>query len=157
MKKKLQIRTNFSEVTAEIRAVLESDLDTRNLSTVAMRVLNNHPKVAGTDADFHLCCSFRAVRNEVSRLLNQRKLDPQAREDTPMQFEFEHLKAGYNIERDHQQLHLPLEQLTFDELLLKAEEYDAMSSSLRAEAAELRRYAAQKFPDQYAAENRPSA
>jgi hypothetical protein len=139
-RRQFAIETKFGEVTAEIGAVIERT-PIRDMDVLASRVLNNHPEVRGKDADFHLCCAFRAIRHEVRQQLNQRKFEGSApQQGTFVTDGFEYLKAGYAVERDGHQLHLVLDQLTDRELLAKADEYDSMSDSLRKEASELRRY-----------------
>jgi hypothetical protein len=136
----IQFATSFDEIAAEVRAVIERHGAQRNLGVLASLVVNNHPDVKGRDRDFHLCGSFRAIRTEIIHQLNKRRRKP-----TPEQADF-CLKEAYNVTRDEAQLHLPLEELTFEELMEKADEYTAGGQSLLAEAEALRRYAFEKFP-----------
>lgn len=130
----------FSEVTAEIRAVIESlDEGPKDIGALTSRVLANHPNVSGVDADFHLCCSFRAVRHEVRQQLNRTRPDDTIAAQLSLAG-FEHLQGSYDIERDGSEKHVPIAEATDEELLAKADAYDAQSAAMREHASELRRY-----------------
>lgn len=144
-RKPLVFKTSFAEIVAEVRAVIERHGAQRDLGVLAAIVVNNHPRISGQDRDFHLCASFRAIRKEIVDQLNRYHRHGAAR--TAMQDDFASLKEGYNIERNGEQLHLRLEELTFEEIMAKADEYDALSRALVEEARELRRYALGKWPE----------
>jgi hypothetical protein len=143
--KKLVIESRWEDIAAEVSAVLERNGAQPDLTVLASIALNNHPKVRGKDADWHLCASFRALRKEISDQLNRRrrKADPEAE----AQMEFECLKQSYNVDRDGRQLNLGLEVLTFEEIMATVKQYRAQIKTMGDEADALQRYAFQKFPE----------
>ena len=132
----------FSDVAAEIRAVVESlkSDNKRDLTVLSLRVLNNHPHVNGTDVEFHKCCALVAIRHEIRQQLNSIRATDD--DEAQMPLEFVHLQASYAIERNGSDQHVALADATNDELLLKSQQYRTMGSALYAHADELLRYVA---------------
>jgi hypothetical protein len=130
----------FAKVRQEIRELLNAMLergDTEFCATrIAHAIMAAHPKCDGDDADFHLCCSYEGIRDEVRDQLNKLK------HPTPqLTLEgFQYLQRLYDIERGGEQMHVPIEAMTDDELEAKAKEHYARGATEYAHGDELMRY-----------------
>jgi hypothetical protein len=133
------------ELTAEINEAIESLLAKGSTVVVAWLVqliLKNHPDEAATD--FSQCARYEFVNDEVGRCVRKFK-EPEPDELAQLTLPgFKRLQKAYRITRDDDQIIVPIEAMTDDELLAKAEEHDLMSKGHRTHAREIRRYVSQR-------------
>lgn len=143
---------NAESLTAEIRAII-SDLEQRNERKVpdwiTSAVLKKHPlpkSMPEDDADFALLCEHAHVRSTVGKVLGRPKLEVNAAPDPQLVLEgFEHLQKEYVVTAESgAKVSIPIEQISDDQLLEKADELDATSITLAAHAVEMRRYVAER-------------
>jgi hypothetical protein len=130
----------FREVSAECRSFVENlDMSRRHdLALLTSKLMRAHSDISGKDAEFHLCCSYRALRHELREQLNRYR--PPA-EDRQLTFEgFPYLQQSYVLKREGVEVSVPTDQASDDELLGKADEYESMGETLIAHALDIRRY-----------------
>lgn len=139
-----QEKYQMSDVRDEIKTLVHGKIkrkETLDADLMTDEVLSRHPIAEWDDSSFYLCCSQRAVREEVRREIA--KLVPSDDEEVNRQMilpGFERLQTYYMIHRNGAQLGLPIELITDDELLAKAEEHGAHALGHKMHADEIRRY-----------------
>lgn len=99
---------------------------------------------SGEGADFWLWTGYQHVRRIVTRRINKRAGPSADVPDKPQLvlhgFEREHLQDYYVVERENEEVGVPVTQLTDAEIDTKIEEKRAMGAACYAHADELRRF-----------------
>lgn len=127
-----------NEIGAKIEWLRENNGPELHPNWIAKAIMDDHSDIQGTDADFHLCCSYAIVRKEVTQQINQTETDPKV---TQLALDgFAHLQHYYVIERSGERLAVRVDNLTDTELDGKAGEYDSMGRTCLEHADEIRRY-----------------
>ncbi|WP_233866732.1 hypothetical protein [Paraburkholderia adhaesiva] len=143
---------NAESLTAEIKQIIR-DLESRNERKVpdwiTNVVLKKHPlpkNMPDDDADFALLCEHAHVRSTVGQVLGRPKLEVNPTPNPQLILEgFEHLQKEYVVTAEHgAKVSVPIEQISDEQLLEKADELDATSLTLAAHAVEMRRYVAER-------------
>lgn len=113
-----------------------------NPTWIAHTICKGHePGLAqNDDAEFWRTCGYSDCRREVTRCINRRAGDaPERREQIAMPG-FEHLQAYYVVERGGEELGIPVDLLSDDELLAKAAHYRKMGAACFAHADDIDRF-----------------
>lgn len=137
------------DLTTEIREILDQAM--RGLPTsasfIALEIVERHPFPAGwegADRDFAKLCVHGHVRNEVHNVLRamRNQQDEGAGSEQLVMEGFSRLQRVYIIEHDGDYKCCAIDALSDNQLLAKAEEYDAMAHGCAEHANEIRRYVA---------------
>lgn len=92
-------------------------------------------------SDFWRHSGYKATRDEVRRCINRRIGDQPGAADRQMVFDgFEQLQRYYMVDRDGDQIGVPVQELTDEEIEGKAATYRSMGAACFAHADELDRY-----------------
>jgi hypothetical protein len=143
-----------SELKNEILEVIQKTITERRPASsawIAMEICNNHPlpdEWSGDDYEFWMMCGTSGVQSKVRAVVNQLKNEQDKGEqlDLPgiLKAGFKHLQEAYFIanQSDEQSIPilLPLDQMTDEQIDVKAEEYERMAIGCQEHADELRRY-----------------
>ncbi len=107
-------------------------------------ILDNHPLPAhftGAHREFTDVCRWEHARSAIRRAVNRYKVTDEQQESKQLVLRgFEHLQRGYLVTRNKQQVLVPTELLTDDELEDKALEYERMAEGCRSHAKEIRQF-----------------
>jgi hypothetical protein len=135
-----------TDLTNEVNDYLNSlDDNTQAVpSWITQDIVKNHSDLFGSDKDFALLCVYGHVRRTVTSAMGRYKLKPE--EPNPLQMELD-LKPGYKrlqkrylVDRDGEQVGVPVEMLTDEEINQKLGELESMAQGCFEHADELRRY-----------------
>jgi hypothetical protein len=97
------------------------------------------------DVAFWRFCGYTLTRKLTTDCINDLSKPNGSRSHVaPFLPGFQHLQRHYVITRDGEDVEVPTGQLTVDELLEKADQYDRNAGTLVEHARELRRYAAMR-------------
>lgn len=136
-----------SEIDTEILAIIESRM-TSSLDVAGPwlihEVVNQHPNIEGDDEDFYRCCAFGHVAARVREALRREAQRDNSEDRQLLLPGWSHLHRRYSIERNDQQMIVPIEAMTDLELEKKAAEYIRQSDGLRSHADEINRYRMQR-------------
>lgn len=130
----------------EIHAALDS-LATEQKPWVAQwianAICNSHADgLADNDhKEFWRHCAYMNCRDEVRRCINMRAGDQPEQEGEQIKlFGWQHLHAYYVVNRDGEDIGVPINDLTDEEMEAKAESYRKMAATCYAHAEELDRF-----------------
>lgn len=102
-------------------------------------IVRNKSDIEGGDVEFYRVCAFTHVRDVVKRCVG--KYDAKPKSDAQLTLDgFEHLQVAYSVERSGQVVLVPVDQLSDEEIELRAAEYDKMARGCIGHAEELRAY-----------------
>jgi len=139
---------NQSDIDREIDDLIQSNISVGvpiNASWLTHAIIEKHPQVSGADVDFYQLCAFGHVRNTVRNCLRAWKGDSA---ETPEQLRlpgYDRLQKAYLIEREEEQVIVPIAECTYSELKAKIAEYRRMAEGCLTHADELERYLAGKI------------
>lgn len=123
-----------------IRDFIQSKLDAGLIlraEWVTAEIIATKDEPDCADADFYLICARNHVAEIVKRCIG--KYSPKPVTDDQLKLPgFEHLQKAYQVERDGVRLLIPTDQVTDEELLARAQEYDAMAAGCTGHALEIR-------------------
>jgi hypothetical protein len=88
--------------------------------------------------------AYTNTRHAVTARINKRERGEDGAEREPFLPGYEFLQRRYVVVREGESVEVPTPQLTVEELLAKADQYDANANTMSLHARELRRYAAQR-------------
>jgi hypothetical protein len=92
------------------------------------------------DSDFFRACAYVHVKDVVKRVVG--KYDSGPASDAQYVLEgFQHLQKAYTVQRQGQNILVPVDQLSIEEIEARADEYDTMAAGCVAHAKELRFFA----------------
>lgn len=140
-----------SDLTAEIQDVLETMADTRAWAAewITHAVLARHQDFQGEDSDFYLCMARHHVHTAVRKHLNRFKLKPEIEPDRQILLEgFQRLQQRYVIMENDEETFVRIQDLTRQQLLMKARELYAMGAGCYEHGDEIMRFVADKFGDE---------
>lgn len=102
-------------------------------------IVTSYGHISGDGAEFYRACARDSVYRIVKRTVD--KYAEKARETDQLTLSgFEYLQSAYTVERGDERVLVPLERLTDQELLSRADEYVTQSESLIEHAKELQLY-----------------
>ena len=137
-----------TDVTREIRGMVQDRIDAGEIIRVdwfTTEILSMKDKIEGDDADFYIACGVDFIKESVKRCIGDYK--PKAALITDAQIVmdgFDHMQKAYTFDRDGEQVLVPVDMLTSDEIESRARELEAMAKGCIAHARELRAYAASR-------------
>lgn len=132
---------NGSELTHLVEEAANTKLDAGGSISkpwLAQEIVNAQEPPEGESADFYIACAYHAVSDIIGRFIRRMKDSPGA--EQLVLPGYKHLQRRYAIDRDGPAI-VPLEEMTVDEMLKKANELDAFAEGAREHAEELRAYA----------------
>jgi len=133
---------NEQSITTEIRKFIADKISNSEpviIPWLITEILDRKNDIGGGDLPFYLTCTRKAVSEIVRKCVG--KYDTTPNNDAQIVLPgFEHLQVAYPVERDGQQVLVPVNQLSDDELEQRAKEYDTMARSCRLHAREIRDY-----------------
>lgn len=131
-----------SSINAEIHKTIDGKIDAGavvQVHWIAQEVLAKHDSIQGDDADWYRVCTFKEVCRIAKAAIGKYKADDTTEQQ--MLFPgFKHLCRAYPIERDGDQVLVPIEQCTDAELQARADELDKMAKGCRDHAREIRQF-----------------
>lgn len=107
---------------------------------ITQTVMLAHGNVAGSDADWLIANARRHVRASVQKVISRYKASEQDGDPQMVLEGFERLQKAYLIEREGDQLIVPITQMTAPELMARAFEYRRMAAGCEEHAREIERY-----------------
>lgn len=137
-----------TEIRRELQAVIDQRVaanETVRLSWLVKQVLADHD-VSAFD-DFLGYCANATVTREAGAVIRKMKggeADEVERDRQAVLPGFARLQVRYVFERDNEQIVVPLELMTNEEVDAKADELEAMADGCRIHALELRDYLRQR-------------
>lgn len=133
-----------TDVTTEIRRLVQERISggiTIRVEWFTQEILHKKDRIEGDDADFYVACAVDFIKDTVKRCIGE--YAPRAATITDKQIVmdgFDHLQKAYTIQRDGEQLLVPVQFLSDAELEARAAEYEAMARGCIAHAKEIRAY-----------------
>ena len=125
---------------SDVRDFIQSKLDAGIIlraEWVTAEIIAGKQEPDCEDADFYLICARKHVSDIVKRCIGKYS----AKHTTDEQLKlpgFEHLQKAYQVDRSGVRLLVPTDALSDDELLARADEYDAMAAGCTGHALEIR-------------------
>lgn len=128
----------YSDVRDFIQGKLDAGLILR-VDWVTAEIIADRDEPECADADFYLICARNHVADIVKRCIG--KYSPKPSTDEQLKLPgFEHMQKAYQVDRQGIRLLVPTDALTDAELLLRADEYDAMAAGCVGHALEIREF-----------------
>lgn len=131
-----------NEINALLNELAESGQEWR-APMIAHEVCNRHTEglAPSRDREFWRYCGYVHVRAEVTRCINRRAEDRPGETDPQYTLPgYQHLHAYYVVERDGEEVGVPVHDLTEIEIAAKVALYRRMGDACHAHADELVRY-----------------
>lgn len=114
---------------------------------IAQAVVERHSNISGLDRDFYVLCAWAHIRVSVRRVLRTYRGNPRNTEDQLRLPGHEGLQRAYLTERDKEEVIVPVDQLTEEELLQKESELRRMAVGCDTHANELKRYRIARYAE----------
>lgn len=129
-----------AEITDFVRDLIAQQQPVKT-DWVVHGLMQQHQGLEGEDAPFYLTCAYGFVRTRVRGVLRKLGLVVELDDDTqPALPGWQHLQQAYVVERDQASHIVPIEQMSFEEIMAKADEYRVMGQGCFSHADELVRY-----------------
>lgn len=129
-------------INQELAAIIDRQIrqnQTAHLSWIVQEFIKRHNNISGQDKDLYTFALSGLVKDRAKRII--RKFDSDIEEiQASLLPGHEYLKVAYSIERHGEQVLVPIEQCTNDELLARADEFDRNAKGLKDHARELRMF-----------------
>jgi hypothetical protein len=134
---------NYENVASEIRKFIADKIaqgDHIVVEWLTNEIVSSKSNIEGEDAPFYRTCAYSYVKDVVKRSVG--KYDKRAPETDKqiVMAGFDHLQVAYTVERSGDVVLVPVDQVTDDELLARALEYDAIAEGCINHAQEIRSY-----------------
>lgn len=137
---------NDAALMSEIETMVQGGINAGEVVAAAWithGVMMNHSEAEGRDADWLTGNARRHVRACVQKVLGRYKASESVEGDPQLALPgFSRLQKAYLIERNGEQVIVPIDQMTPDELLERAAEYERMAAGCQEHAREIKRYVA---------------
>lgn len=137
-----------TDVTREIRGMVQDRIDAGVIIRVdwfTTEILAMKDKIEGDDADFYIACGVDSIKDIVKRCIGDYKPKAELVTDAQIVMDgFDHMQKAYTVNRDGEQVLVPVDMLTAEEIEARARELEAMAKGCVAHARELRAYAAER-------------
>jgi hypothetical protein len=131
-----------TDVTREIRAMVQDRIAAGVIVRVdwfTQEILSLKSRIEGDDADFYIACGADFIRDAVKRCIGD--YAPKAMTVPQLIMDgFEHLQKAYTVNRDGENVLVPVDLLTDEEVEGRAAELEDMARGCIAHARELRGY-----------------
>ena len=136
---------DITEVQDYIRRMITDKIDQGqvvSMSWITNEVLQEHGDMHGSDSDFYVICARHYVSDVVKKQIQKYEPNNGKAESQMTLAGFEYMQKCYTVPRNGEKSVLvPTDQLTDEEIELRAQEYEAMAQGNLKHAQELREYA----------------
>lgn len=132
----------FDAIRKEITSFIASKVgrdEIINMDILVHEIVESRSGIVGPDADFYRVCTYKTVHDVAKTCVAKYNAKDQPSRQISLPG-FEHLQVAYPVARNGVKLLVPINRMTDDELMERAEEYDAMAKGCRDHARELRGY-----------------
>ena len=133
---------NETNLTAEIHKLIDDKIASGvvvHVDWIATEILHTYDAIEGDDAPLYRVCTFKEVVRMAKRAIGKYDAEDTTQEQLVLPG-FKHLCRAYPIERDGENVLVPVTQCTDDELLDRADQLEEMAKGCRAHARELREF-----------------
>lgn len=110
-----------------------------NMDILVHEIVQSRSGIVGPDADFYRVCTYQKVHEVAKTCVAKYNAEDQPSRQIALPG-FEHLQVAYPVARNGVKLLVPINRMTDEEIMERAEEYDAMAKGCRDHARELRGY-----------------
>lgn len=108
---------------------------------IAAEFMGVHCNIDGADAEIYRYCTRLQIQRIATKCIGKYEANEAIAVDEQILLPgFDRLQRAYPVERDGHRITVPIYQLTDDELLTRAAEYDEMARGCRVHAKEIRAY-----------------
>lgn len=129
----------YSEVRKFVQDRVDAGVITR-VEWLTTEYLDSKGDLAGGDVPFYRACARAHVNEIVRRVVGKYDARPMKADEQLILPGFTHLQKSYTIHRDGVNLLVPVDLLLPEELLARADEYEAMADGCKAHAIEIRKF-----------------
>lgn len=133
-----------TDVTREIRSMVQDRIGSGSVVRVdwfTTEILAMKGQIEGEDADFYIACGADFIKDTVKRCIGEYKPKTDSVFTAQIVMDgFDHLQKAYTLERDGEQVLVPVDMLTDTEVEARALELEAMARGCISHAKELRGY-----------------
>lgn len=129
----------YTEVRKFVQDRVEAGVITR-VEWLTSEYLAGKSDISGGDVPFYRVCALAHVNDVMKRCVGKYDAKPSKADQQLILPGFDHLQKAYTVSRDGAMLLVPVDLLTNEELLARAEEYDAMAKGCRDHAREIREF-----------------
>ncbi len=130
-------------LTTEINSILDKMGKIWTPRWIAHAIVAEHKDglVAGEHSDFWKYCGYSKTRQMVTKCINKRAGDKKSKDNGQYILPgYEHIQSHYVVTRDDEDVGIPVELLTDEEIDSKADVYRKMGNACLDHADELERY-----------------
>lgn len=131
------------ELLQEVEKVIEGRLSEKQptpATWIVLAVLAAHQDIHGEDEPFYALCGEEHVRDTVRKAIQKYKVTPEGAPDQLILPGCERMQKRYLVDRDNDQVIVPVELMTDAELIAKEDELGSMAAGCLQHQKELRRY-----------------
>lgn len=133
-----------TEVTNEIRRQVADRVDAGisiRVEWFTQEILSQKDQISGDDADFYVSCAAVFIKDTVKRCIGLYEPKTTAPQDRQLVMDgFDYLQKAYTVDRAGERMLVPVQDLTEDEILVRAEELKAIAKGTQKHALELLGY-----------------
>jgi hypothetical protein len=129
-------------MTTEVREFIAEKLaggHTISVNWLTHEMVGQKSDIYGSDCDFYRLCAYGHLSRVIKQCIG--KYQPTPDQDRQLVLDgFDHLQTGYPVERNGERMLVPTDQISDEELLARAAEYEEMARGCRQHAKEIRAY-----------------
>lgn len=133
----------YESVAATVRKIIADKIaggQEIRVEWLTTEIVNSKSAIDGADLPFYRTCAFSHVKEIVKRSVGKYDKRDAAADAQIVMEGFAHLQVAYTVTRNGDVILVPVDQLTDQELLARAFEFDDMAKGLRKHAFEIREY-----------------
>ena len=134
-----QIKSITAEISNAINLRVERG-EIINLTLFTSEFVSSKSGIRGEDADFYRVCTFKVVQEVASSCIKKFNTKQAKTSIDILLPGFERLQLAYPVMRDGNQMLVPIELMSVEELSQRAEEYEGMAKGCLDHASEIRAY-----------------
>lgn len=134
----MQAESINREIAAIIDRRISSD-DPVQLNWIVHEFVKGHDRISGDDVDLYRTALYAFVRDRAKRMIKKYDYSDDL-EQPDLLPGHEHLRVAYSVTRDGEQMLVPIDLCSDEELLMRAGEFERSAAGLRSHAAELKEY-----------------
>jgi hypothetical protein len=130
------------QIAKEVREFMIGKLATQEIIGVEMmaaEIINARSDIHGEDCDFYIGCAYGYLAGLIKKAISKYEISD-VNDDQLVLDGFEYLQTHYPFERDKKRVLVPTDLCTEDEIMARADEYDASARGQMRHAEELRAY-----------------
>lgn len=137
-----------SDLEKEVREIIRRRVDSGQVAAatwLTQNIVGQHEDIEGSDAEWYQLCAYAHIRSVVRRCVQQYKESPEMVDQQMLLSDmFKRVQKAYCIEREKEQVVVPIGLLSGDELDSKIESLRKMGDGCYEHADELIRYKNQR-------------